>query len=194
MEIQNKIKRDLPNFPAEIIEDWLLPRAKDLGWPPTHQNWQGILFTKDIEFWSSVSWLQEDKNLLEMSWSKTTLNIINDLQSAYALDEKNIYHSLLGMSGKTRYLSALKYLFEHGSFPKPICLLKEGGNGYSVVDGHHRFVAWKVSYTLINTLNKIQSTVFEDKANSFRETLQRKWGIDSIKPFSPIQRVWIASH
>ncbi len=33
IELQD-IKKDLPNFPDEVIIDWLLPFANKLGWPP----------------------------------------------------------------------------------------------------------------------------------------------------------------
>jgi hypothetical protein len=34
----DQISEVLPNFPEEVIEQWLLPFAEDEGWPPTTQE------------------------------------------------------------------------------------------------------------------------------------------------------------
>ena len=39
-----QIKEDLPNFPDEVIVDWLLPFAMTDGWPPRRMSrWENLL-------------------------------------------------------------------------------------------------------------------------------------------------------
>jgi hypothetical protein len=141
-----QIKQNLPNFPDEIIIDWLLPRAEDLGWPPSGMRWDAILLNKDLNFWRSVFWKQVDVNLTEINLEKITQKCIDGYREAYEENKKNIFST--GISdGRSRYICCLEYLLEHGKFPKPICLL-QGDGEYLIADGHHRFAAWKLNASL----------------------------------------------
>lgn len=184
-----QIKIDLPNFPDEIIKDWLEPYAndEDIGWPPTLcSRWQGILSDKTLEFWKTVMWEKQSLDVTVIDMSAETNEALVGMHEAFVLEKENIYSRKI-MDGKKRYMNALSYLFEYGVFPKPICLIKENAS-YSIVDGNHRVVAWKMHGDIMNILHKI-SGVEKEK---FIESLKTKWGIETPAEFSSIQEVWVA--
>src|ERR1700686_424794 len=59
------IKRDLPNWPDEVVELWLfyLANRGDTGWPPPeplgHHPWAAILGYRPLSWWREVSWKRE---------------------------------------------------------------------------------------------------------------------------------------
>lgn len=189
--MEERIKSDLSNFPNEIIEDWILPSAKRHGWPPSGGSWGVIFLDKDIHFWQQTSWKQIDIDLTEALFSPSTIRVIDGMVAAFGMGEENTYKTVLGAEGKARYLNALKHILEHGIFPRPIALLKVG-EVYSIADGHHRFVAWKMSYNLIEIFKKMEGTSYQEDIDSLREKFSKKWNVSTIAPFSPIQKVWIA--
>lgn len=182
-----QIKKDLPNFPDEIIKGWLEPYAKEIGWPPTHYRWHGIFFGKTLEFWKTVSWDKQLLNITEAPMSKDTNEGLYGMREAFVIGKENIYSRNIE-HGKERHDRALRHLVEHGRFPKPICLLKEQGV-YSVVDGNHRILAWKTHWDIMTILPKAPAEHREKLLDTFR----RKWKVDKLADFSPEQEVWIAT-
>src|SRR5262245_49606649 len=85
------IKKDLPNWPDEVIGEWLhyFANEPDLGWPPPEplgeHRWSGILGGRPLSWWKRVSWKKEivkcapaklsDKSRAIVS---TTIGEIND--------------------------------------------------------------------------------------------------------------------
>ena len=61
-ELKTRIIEDLPNFPVDVIEQFLLPYAEDFGWPPgkrerdPNNNWKYILRKNDLTYWQKVKW------------------------------------------------------------------------------------------------------------------------------------------
>ncbi len=72
MEYLKKVKEDLSNFPDEVINEWLLPYAQSIGWPPTHERWRGIFFSKPLEFWQATTWQKQNLNLATAPYSAVT--------------------------------------------------------------------------------------------------------------------------
>lgn len=180
-----QIKKDLPNFPDEVIKDWLEPYGRDIGWPPTHDRWLGILFAKDLDFWKNVQWKKRTLDLTNISFTATSGSIIIGLHDAAALGKQNIYSDLENSKG--RHFRVLIHLLKHGTFPTPVCLLKEGDN-YSVVDGNHRVTAFKSYWTLCELYRK-DPPEFKDLA----ETFKKKWNIEPPVNFSAQHDVWVAT-
>jgi hypothetical protein len=55
--IRRAIKRDLPLFPDEVVDTWLLPIAEDAGWPPVpFSRWDRILLQRPVAFWRNLRW------------------------------------------------------------------------------------------------------------------------------------------
>ncbi|ESX54720.1 hypothetical protein X760_27750 [Mesorhizobium sp. LSHC422A00] len=61
------IKDSLPEWPDDVIEQWLLPFAKDLGWPPPvplgEHRWHYILAKKPLSWWQGLKWELRDIDL-----------------------------------------------------------------------------------------------------------------------------------
>jgi hypothetical protein len=59
------IKKDLPDWPNDVVEQWLHYFASELdcGWPPpeplgTHR-WKGLLGGKPLSWWKNVTWKKQ---------------------------------------------------------------------------------------------------------------------------------------
>ena len=65
MVVRTDIKKDLPDFPDEVIDMWLLPLANQQGmsWPPPNpfgtSRWQWLL-GENLDWWKKVDWKLED--------------------------------------------------------------------------------------------------------------------------------------
>jgi hypothetical protein len=136
-----KIKIDLPNFPDEVIRDWLAPYAERIGWLPEEKNWNGILFDRPLTFWQQIVWSKKKIDLNKVKYSVVSEKLFAEMKNAHLNKVENCYYRNVG--SKDRYVKSLKYLMSTGKFPRPICLLKEE-EFYSVVDGNHRMVAYLV--------------------------------------------------
>ncbi len=181
------IKKDLPNFPDEIIMDWLEPFAKVIGWPPDmiSTRWGLILAGRPIEFWRTLKWEKKKINLLEIELSVDSSNIRNQLFAAYVSGIENPYSKI--ENGQARFLNAFRYLTEHGLFPKPIVLLKTRST-HDVIDGNHRFLAWHAHKQFYDGMNKIP----KQEAQELKNKLRDRWGLqDLVQPVNE-QEVWCA--
>jgi len=185
MTLLKNIKKDLPNFPDEVIQDWLLPPANDIKWPPKHQRWEGILFGRAVEFWRAKKWEKRNIDLSKIIFSQDTKKISDELYKAYILGQNNLYMREI-KNGKLRCKDALSYLLENGKFPKPIHLLFEQ-NQYSIVDGNHRFVAWRAALKIAREIANAEKEEEYEKIKKFQEKL----GIESIAHVLTEQEVWV---
>jgi len=62
------VRKNLPNWPTEVIEPWLIEFANDpgMGWPPTEpyadHRWGRLLGKRPVSWWQDVAWtLQKTK-------------------------------------------------------------------------------------------------------------------------------------
>jgi len=182
-----RIQGDLPNFPQEVIVDWIEPYVKDLGWPPLAERWRGILYGKSFNFWKSVNWRKQRLSLEEIHLDLDASLIARSLFDAYVLDQDNDYKATLGEKGKQRFLSAMKYVLKHGKLPRPLVLLRSDF-GYGIADGNHRYLAWMITKKLAQELRETP----EAGKNSFLQKLKEKWHINEIAELLDQQDVWVA--
>lgn len=187
------IKKDLPNFPDEIIRDWIAPYYEKHGWPP-QGNWNGVLFMEPYEFWQKVEWKKESLDLTKILYSEEWTEVFKDMYSGYMKKpEETFFGRTMGQNGVNRWLNAARHLLETGIFPKPICLLCKDGK-YSVVDGNHRFVAWQF---LLGINHELRNLPPEEKAEQLKGLARKfsdKWGSGTgeISELSKVQEVWVA--
>ncbi|MCK5085019.1 MAG: hypothetical protein KAQ64_05190, partial [Candidatus Pacebacteria bacterium] len=118
MTLFEDIKKDLPNFPDEVVWEWLLPCANNYGWPPKRKKWEGILLFKAVKFWQVKKWEKQNIDLNRDIFSQETNDVFNGLYNTYILDQDNLYSNI--ENGKLRFKNALSYLLKNGIFPKPI--------------------------------------------------------------------------
>lgn len=146
MSLKLHIARDLPNFPGDVIEQWLLPFAEDEGWPPDAVRWEYLLRITNMEFWKDMRWSHEQVQLWELNIESDTIDTISKMQRAYEYGEHNEYFRFLGNAGTKRFQSQFDYLVEHGVFPRSPVFVNYG-QGFALVDGNHRLCAFE-SYRL----------------------------------------------
>jgi hypothetical protein len=136
-----RISRDLPNAPQEVIETWLAPLARTAGWPPTIlSRWQQILLERPLSFWQQLEWSKTRVLLSSWSLEQRSLAIAQGLIDANVHGIRNAYSEQISDT-QERFNRILSYIRFHGSLPVPPVLLKQGSL-YRVADGNHRVAAW----------------------------------------------------
>ena len=147
-----QVKRDLPNFPEEVINLWLTHYADALGWPPSpYGRWPLILEGKPLAHWQSVRWSREDRPLDGSSLTPICQHWISLMIDVYVFRRVNEYsdrHTPEEINdGRQRFEDAMAYLVRHGTLPKPIVVTIHP-DGLNITDGNHR-VAALVAYQQI---------------------------------------------
>jgi len=144
MASAEEIKELLPNWPEDVIEQWLVPHSEreELGWPPPdniqESGWYYVLSEKNLDWWGEVEWRQLNLIINFQEVSETDRHIADQLLRFVIRDEQNNY-SNLGNS-KIRVGNVLRYLKENGGLPKPpIAVMHESGLRF--IDGSHRISA-----------------------------------------------------
>jgi hypothetical protein len=139
------IKGDLPHWPDDVIDQWLLKlanRGADTGWPPPkcldRHAWRYILGGRPLSWWKNVAWVLESHEIELEVLSRTTKRIVSDMINAHVNDVPNFYSAM--PDGKARFISAVQYLATHGSFPRPLVVMRLE-DGLRVIDGNHRVTA-----------------------------------------------------
>jgi hypothetical protein len=138
INILQAITNDLPNFPEQIIQNWLLPITKEIGWSPKHnENWYNIPMNGSIDYWRSMVW---EKQIIEFNNLRLT-NIyhveINEMANNYYKGIDSVYNSCKRIKYSINLIKNKKLL-------KPIILISSN-NGYEIADGNHRITAYKIS-------------------------------------------------
>ena len=141
-----EIKRDLPKFPDEIIDAWILDFAKDIGWPPGNpmldpeKRWGAILRSKDLEYWAKIKWQKEKQTLAPKDFVYEDQKSITGLILTNVFGVPNIY-SLTMSDTKERFDRICEYMKTNGSFPGTVAIV-DIENKYLIADGCHRLAAY----------------------------------------------------
>ena len=79
------IKADLPHWPDDVIDQWLLKlanRGADTGWPPPkyldRHAWRYILGGRPLSWWRNVAWELKGYDIELDVLSRTTKRIVSD--------------------------------------------------------------------------------------------------------------------
>ena len=138
------IKADLPDWPDQVIELWLLKlanRGADMGWPPPNpfgtSDWQYILADKPLSWWKQVTWklLRRPRSRFSGRSHKNSRSIVNKMLDAHVNGKENIYSN--DANSKDRFVSAAQYIAENATVPQPLVGF-DLADGLSVLDGNHR--------------------------------------------------------
>lgn len=144
--ILKQIKRDLPKFPDNVIDDWILDFAKDIGWPPgdhmvdPENRWGAILRSKDLDYWAKIEWQKEKQTLAPKDFVYEDQKIITGLILTNVFGVPNIY-SLTMPDTKERFDRICEYMRENGSFPGAVAIVNIADK-YLIADGCHRLAAY----------------------------------------------------
>jgi hypothetical protein len=177
------LKRDLPNFPPEVLSEWLEPYAKSEGWPPAHNyeqlphgRWAYLLCLQPLNYWRALQWRKVELHVSIHDLSKSDQEKVVAMVLAAVAGQSNIY-SISIPNLKERFFSVVAYLAEHGSLPKPPVIIKDA-QGLNIVDGHHRMAAYFYCYGYFK-LDLDASVQLNTKEN------QACWIAESDTPFNP---------
>jgi hypothetical protein len=141
MVVAADIKKDLPNFPDEVIEMWLLPLSSQngMGWPPPHpygnSDWRWVLAEKELDWWKKVDWELEEADCSFPNLASGTRRTVQKMIDAHIGGEKNAYGA-----APERFHTQLNHVLSHGKFMKPIVVVPVK-SGLSVIDGNNRIAA-----------------------------------------------------
>jgi len=164
------IKNDLPAWPDDVIEQWLLYLADrdDTGWPPPdplgHHPWTYILGHRPISWWREVTWTREKIDCSFASLSQSTKAIVTRMLA-------EVTSGNVEQSTKRRFDSAFHYILNNAAFPKPLITMKVG-DGLCILDGNHRAAAFC-------GLQKMPAEQFEQRG---------------LQKSSQVQEVWVGTH
>jgi hypothetical protein len=157
------LKATLPNFPDEILSDWLLPYARSEGWPPfggrdnmpQGARWPYLLSKKPLSYWANINWSLHNGHIELEQLDPRTQDTITQMILAAAKGETNLYsHSIPDL--KERFDRILLHLTSTGSLPAAPTLVK-AENGFRVMDGNHRLAA----YSFYRLLSKAHNLVVQ---------------------------------
>ena len=140
------LQQAFPNFPEEILVDWLCPRAQECGWPPALQldglpddRWRALFRHKPISYWRELSWTKHDLQLSPYALNESSMKNISGIFEAAVLRFNNIYSDQIS-DLLPRFQSIVEYITDEGFLPRPPILLNINGQ-FDVVDGNHRLAA-----------------------------------------------------
>jgi hypothetical protein len=137
------IKADLPHWPDDVIDQWLLRlanRGPDTGWPPpeplgTHA-WKYILGGRPLSWWKNVTWSLEEREVDFGRLCQGTKRIVNNMIDGHINGNPNLYSA----DSDVRFRSALSHIAKTGTLPRPLVVMQLR-DGLSVIDGNHRVAA-----------------------------------------------------
>ena len=163
------IKRDLPNFPDQVIEQWLDPLAETDGWPPIAPRWKHLLGETALDYWRGFSWHLREVAFESIGLALEAESRIAGLIGAYLHGAQNAYALALGAEGKKRFEFQFDYLTRHSQLILPPVLV-ESASGFQIMDGYHRIAAYYV----------------------FKEVAKSRWVQREARPVVEAQKAWLA--
>ena len=138
-----QIRRDLPAFPSEVVDEWIAPCARRNGWPPVSPVWGGVLLGLPIFVWATMKWTREDRRLDWAHLSTDSARIVRRLFDAHFRRDPRAL-ALVPADGKPRIDRATDYLGEHGVMPSRIAVAEGPDGRLALADGYHRVTAYFV--------------------------------------------------
>jgi hypothetical protein len=164
------IQKDLPSWPEDVIEQWLLYFANepDCGWPPPEpldeHRWNRLLGGRPLSWWKNVTWKKQKVkcDLASLSFKARTdvADIVSQMKSGVA-----------DASTKKRVAQSWLYIKDNAVFPRALVTMKIP-DGLSLLDGSHRMAAFNMVQEMPNA--------------EFAKINKKKAGLK--------QRVWIGAH
>ncbi|MDE5443193.1 hypothetical protein GWG65_17390 [Bradyrhizobium sp. CSA207] len=166
------IKKNLPDWPDDVIDQWLLKLANQTGmsWPPSEPltgRWK-LLLTHPVSWWKDVTWTQEKR---DCSFDKLSIDGRKTMNNMYDALVEGKDNGFGGDNSPARFQRQLKIVTTTGEFERPPVLFPIA-SGLSPLDGNHRIFAHHIALQLTE----------EDLAKY------------KVKRPDAIQTAWIASH
>jgi len=132
------IKRDLPNFPNEVVIGWLLEFAREDGWPPLAARWKSVMCNRTLGFWAALTWQIVEVRLRPGSFDSESWERIEGVLLANVRGPDGKYSQLRNTAA--RFKGCCQYLRANGCVPWPPVAIQTGRTLH-VADGFHRLAA-----------------------------------------------------
>jgi hypothetical protein len=164
------IQKDLPGWPADVIEQWLLYFANepDCGWPPPEplgeHRWSRLLGGRPLSWWKNVTWKRQKIRCELTALSDKARGDVTDIVT-------QMKNGTASASTKKRVAQPWLYLKDHARLPRALVTMRRP-DGFSLIDGSHRMAA----FSMVQELPKSEF----DKVNKRKAPLK--------------QHVWIGVH
>lgn len=133
----DQVKEKLPKWPDQVVEEWLLYFANDIGWPPAEplgaDRWGGILGKRPLSWWAEVEWKQENVDCSRAHLSEATKQRIAAVSDPF-------YAGTASDAEKGQYRRPFQFILERGTFANPALAMRVDGQLH-FIDGHHRLAA-----------------------------------------------------
>lgn len=149
-QLRDAICTDLPAFPVDVVDEWLLPYATSVGWPPAHtpsaiptNRWRYILGGRPLAHFQSMEWKPAEVDLRRQPLTVESKRSLGQMASGAFLGTSNIYTEQIP-DLEARVLSVHEYVREHAVLPV-MPALEQQATGLHVLDGNHRLTAWIVA-------------------------------------------------
>ncbi len=165
-----EIQKDIPDWPPDVIEQWLhyFANEPDCGWPPPEplgdHRWNRLLGGRPLSWWKNVTWKKEaakcDLDNLAPEARVDVADIITQMNNGAA-----------DVVTKKRVAQSWIYIKDNAAFPRALVTMRTP-DGFILLDGSHRMAAF-------NMLQGLTDEQFQ-KMNKKRPNLQ--------------QEVWVGSH
>jgi len=146
MTIIEQVSEDLPNFPKDVIEQWIGFYAQSEGWPPSDPpdgRWSSLLGSRGLSYWQNLSWELETFSPNEIQLTPDSEDLISQIKAVFTLGTQNNYSRFMGQEAKDRFHSIIWYLRNEGTLPCAPVVLKHV-EGYEILDGNHRVAAYQI--------------------------------------------------
>jgi len=136
------ILKDLPAWPEDIIEQWLLYFANepDCGWPPPdplgNHRWRRLLGGRPLSWWRQVTWKPEEINCGLAGLTPRAFTGVNDI----------IAEMITGSADATtrrRVRQAYQFIMDERKFPRQLVTMRTP-DGLTLLDGSHRMAAFEM--------------------------------------------------
>ena len=155
MTLLQMLQADLPNFPTELLSEWLLPYANTEGWPPAPRAGdepQGrcryLIRKKSLDYWKTVAWRSIERHVSYSDLHKQNQEVVLLMVLGAVTGHSNLYSNSIP-DLKQRFYRILEHLRSRGTLPCPPALMAEPG-GLTVLDGNHRMAAYQYAYGYFN--------------------------------------------
>jgi hypothetical protein len=164
------IQKDLPDWPEDIIEQWLhyFSNEPDCGWPPPepldNHRWSRLLGGRPLSWWKNVTWKKEKVKCELASLSPKARADVADIVA-------RMKSGAADAGTRKRVAQPWIFIKDHAVFPRPLVTMRIPG-GLSLLDGSHRMAAF-------NMVQELDSAQFE-KINKKKPALE--------------QDVWVGTH
>jgi hypothetical protein len=136
------IKADLPDWPDDVVEQWLLKFANqpEMGWPPPDpmegHRWE-LLITHPVAWWKDVTWTLETR---DCSFDKLSVDARHTMNKMYETLVDGVDNGYGGDNSPARFQRQLRILALTGQFERPPVFFPIA-SGLSPLDGNHRLFA-----------------------------------------------------